>query len=210
MRKLEQLAFSFMDDPAPTGKQRPGPQSYKAPVGEDVPQDQINDFQTPCEVADYMANMVPLYAYTILEPTPGKGNIVQALRRSLPAGGFDITAPADWWVLDKTLRFDAVVCNFPFSSKSFFNCPEKYKQGGMVVLYDQLEVVMEMSDRVIALVPWFVIIDSDVRTRALFDYGLISVTALPRKVFGYARIQTCILELEKGYKGETEFKYLKF
>lgn len=65
-----------------------------------------------------------------------------------------------------------------------------------------------MSDHVIALVPWFTISDSDVRLRSLKRWGLKSVTALPRKTFEYVRIQTVVLELEKGFKGETIFKVL--
>ena len=65
---------------------------------------------------------------------------------------------------------------------------------------------LHMSDNVIALMPWFTISDSDVRLRALKTWGLKSITALPRKTFDYARIQTVVLELQKGYIGMTEFK----
>lgn len=59
---------------------------------------------------------------------------------------------------------------------------------------------MKKSDCVIALMPWLTIADSDVRFRALKAYdGLKSLTPLPRKTFQYARIQTCIIELERGY-----------
>lgn len=202
------MQFSFVE-PLPeivVKKGRGDVQLWKAPAAE-LPETLKGDFQTPKAVAEYMTQLLPVDTYHVLEPTPGKGNIVAALNRW---GIFNITAPADWWELDKSLRFDAVVCNFPFSAKTFWNCPEKYKGGGMAVLHDQLKVVMEMSDSVIALVPWFVLIDSDARTRAMLDYGLISVTSLPRKVFNYARIQTCILELCKGYGGITHFRYFKF
>jgi hypothetical protein len=63
-----------------------------------------------------------------------------------------------------------------------------------------------MSNNIIALMPWFTISDSDVRLRNIKKYGIKSITALPRKTFQYARIQTVILELEKGYKGDTIFK----
>jgi hypothetical protein len=63
-----------------------------------------------------------------------------------------------------------------------------------------------MSDRVIALMPWFTISDSDVRLRSLKKWGLRSVTALPRKTFQFARVQTCVLELVKGWQLETHFK----
>jgi len=35
---------------------------------------------------------------------------------------------------------------------------------------------------------------------------MISITVLPRKTFNYTKIQTCVLQLQKGYYGTTEFK----
>lgn len=160
----------------------------------------VNDFQTPHFVADYMVSLLPFDTVTVLEPTPGLGNLVRALWE------YDVTAPEDYWQLDKTSRFDAVVANLPFSEKTFLNCPDEFKGMGMKVAYEQMKVLMEMSDNLILLMPWFTISDSDVRLRMLKNYGLISVTALPRKTFQYARIQTCVLQLQKGYKGSTEFK----
>lgn len=160
----------------------------------------VNDFQTPENVAAYMVSLLPFWTVTVLEPTPGLGNIVNALK------GYQVTAPADYWQLDKSLCFDAVIGNLPFSSKTFFNCPLEYEGKGMVVAYEQLKVLMKMSNNLVLLMPWFTISDSDVRLRTLKTFGLISVTALPRKTFQYARIQTCILQLEKGYTGKTEFK----
>ena len=74
--------------------------------------------------------------------------------------------------------------------------------------YYILTECMKQSDNVIALMPWFTISDSDVRLRTLKEYGLKSLTALPRKTFQYARIQTVIIELNKGYKKDTIFRTL--
>ena len=104
------------------------------------------------------------------------------------------------------MKFDAIVANLPFRSKTFFNCPPEFKDKGMIVAYEQMKVLMQMSNSLILLMPWFTISDSDVRLRMLKRWGLISVTALPRKTFQYARIQTCVLQLQKGYIGKTEFK----
>lgn len=76
----------------------------------------------------------------------------------------------------------------------------------MKIGYQILLDCMEMSDHVIALMPWFTLSDSDVRLRALKSYGMKSITALPRKTFEYARIQTVVIELEKGYQYPTEFR----
>jgi hypothetical protein len=69
---------------------------------------------------------------------------------------------------------------------------------------------MKMSDNVIALMPWFTISDSDVRLRTLKGFGIKSLTALPRKTFDYVRIQTVVIELQKGYKDSTIFKHIEF
>ena len=66
-------------------------------------------------------------------------------------------------------------------------------------------LVMEMSDNIIALMPWLVLINGNKRTTDIMNFGLISITHLPRKVFNGARVQTCIMEMKKGYKGKTTF-----
>lgn len=161
-----------------------------------------NDFQTPMNVCSYMVSLLPNGIEHVLEPTPGIGNLKKTLERN----GFLVTGPEDFFLLKKQ-RFDAVCMNPPFSSKYAFleNAPESVTERGMRLGYYILKQCMEMSDHVIALMPWFTISDSDVRLRFLKDYGLRSITALPRKTFQYARIQTMVLELEKGFQGQTEF-----
>ena len=39
----------------------------------------VNDFQTPIDVAEYMVSLLPINVKTVLEPTPGIGNVVAAL-----------------------------------------------------------------------------------------------------------------------------------
>lgn len=164
--------------------------------------DYRSEFQTPRDVCKYMASMVPSGSVNILEPSPGIGNIVREL------SGYNVTAPADFFLLDKSSRFDCVVMNPPFSTKYALmeNAPDDFQYKGMRLGYYFLTECMKMSDRVIALMPWFTISDSDIRLRALKDYGLKSITALPRRTFEYARIQTCVIELHRGYSGSCEFK----
>jgi type I restriction-modification system DNA methylase subunit len=161
------------------------------------------NFQTPIPVCQYMVDMIPPNAKNILEPTAGLENIVSLLKN------YNVTAPEDFFLM-KQKRFDCVVMNPPFSSKSAFtdNIPAGVDIKGMKIGYHILFECMNMSDNVIALVPWFTISDSDVRLRFIKKFGLKSITALPRKTFQYARIQTCVLELEKGYSGESLFKTL--
>ncbi len=135
------------------------------------------DFQTPPWVCDFMVGMVPPDTRTVLEPTPGEGNLVRSL------SGFNITAPDDFWIVNG--QWDCVVMNPPFSP--------------MKVGYKILDRCMGMSNHIIALMPWLAIINSEKRTTAIEDFGLRSVTHLPRSVFKGARVQCCVLEMERGF-----------
>lgn len=157
------------------------------------------NFQTPINVCRYMVSLIPEGVQTVLEPTPGAGNIVSVLT------DYTVTAPKDFFAMPFA-RFDCVVTNPPFSHKWAFNVPAELNRMGMRMGYHILTQCMRMSDNVIALMPWFTISDSDVRLRTLKKWGLKSVTALPRKTFQYARIQTVVLEMTKGYDEETTFK----
>lgn len=174
-------------------------------------------FQTPKSVVNYMIQLMEQhhndYPISVLEPTPGLGNIVEALWKS--ENVISVYAPTDYFerrddILSR--KFGCVMMNPPFSKKSCLldNAPQFWKDAkGMTTGYNFLYDAMEVSDHIIALMPWFTIADSDVRMRKLLDFGLISVTLLPRKTFDYARIQTCILHLKKGHTGQTEFKYIR-
>ncbi len=160
------------------------------------------DFQTPPDVCRYMVSLVPLTAKTILEPTPGIGNIVEILKQQ----NFQVTAPEDFFKVDKNESwFDCIVMNPPFAHAYAFGVPEHLNKAGMRLGYHILLECMQMSSNIVALMPWFTISDSDVRLRTLKKFGLRSVTALPRKTFQFARIQTLVIQLEKGYDGPTEF-----
>lgn len=152
-------------------------------------------------VCRYMVSLIPEGVISVLEPTPGAGNIVSLLE------GYHVTAPEDFFTIgDK--RFDCIVMNPPFSSKYAYlhNASPEFLKAGMRLGYQIMKRCMGMSDNIIALMPWFTISDSDVRLRYLKNYGLKSITALPRKTFQFARIQTCVFELQKGYRGDTLFK----
>lgn len=162
-----------------------------------------SDFQTPKEVCEFMCSLIPADTVSILEPTPGEGNIVSILT------GYQVTAPDNFFLMQPK-RFDCIVMNPPFSSKYAFGVPDEIEHTGMRLGYYILTECMKMSDHIIALMPWFTISDSDVRLRYLKNFGLKSITALPRKTFQYARIQTCVFELQKGYQEETKFKVFEF
>lgn len=163
----------------------------------------LDKYQTPPDVAEYMVSLLPARVKNVLEPTPGLGNIVKALDKS----GLNITAPSDYFLLNKSKKFDAVVMNPPFSSKSLIldHAPDSYKDLGMKCGYNILFECLEKADTIIALMPWYTISESDVRLRSIMDFGLKSITLLPRKTFNYARLQTCIIELNKGWKGPSLF-----
>jgi hypothetical protein len=143
------------------------------------------NFQTPDYICEYMVGILPQGNKTILEPTPGEGNLVKALKEK----SFNVIAPEDFWEISG--RFDAIVMNPPFSPM----------ETGYKILYK----CMEMSDTVIALMPWLTIINSEKRIKKIMDFGLVSITHLPRSVFKGSRVQTCILTMLKHYGGQTSF-----
>lgn len=151
-------------------------------------QDWGNNFQTPESICKYMASFLPQNAGTILEPTPGKGNLSSALKSF-----GEVFEPEDFFHMEKK-KFDWIVMNSPFSPM---------KQG-----YEILYKCMEMSDNIIALMPYLTIINGEKRTEDIMRWGLKSITHLPRSTFKGSRVQTCILEMKKGFEGETAFKLL--
>jgi len=144
-----------------------------------------SSFQTPVDVCVYMSAFLPDNAGLILEPTAGIGNLVKALKQK-----GEVIAPDDFFKMPKQ-KFDWVVMNPPFTPMS----------KGYKILYD----CMEMSDNIIALMPWLTIINGEKRTNDIMSFGLISITHLPRKIFNGARVQTCILQMSKGYTENTRF-----
>lgn len=53
--------------------------TFKENTRPGIPEDFKTDFQTPVNVANYMVSLLPDSAKTVLEPTPGIGNIKRAL-----------------------------------------------------------------------------------------------------------------------------------
>ena|ERR1700741_1343393 len=145
------------------------------------------DFQTPPIVADYMASLIPDKCGTILEPTPGLGNLVKAAKIK-----GKVIAPKNFEYIKKGSRYDWAIMNPPFTPM----------QEG----YRYLTEVMEMSDNIVALLPWFIVINSQKRLDSIEKFGLVSITHLPRKTFPGCRIQCCVLEMRKNYKGKNAFK----
>lgn len=145
------------------------------------------DFQTQEWVCEFMVGLLPDSVRTVLEPTPGEGNLVKALN------GYQVTAPQEFWNTQGC--YDAVVMNPPFTPM---------EQG-----YKILFATMEMSDIVIALMPWLTLINSEKRTKQIKEFGLKSVNHLPRSAFPGSRVQTCVLEMHRGYVGETRMRFLE-
>lgn len=157
------------------------------------------NFQTPMVVCNKMAEMagnvsVPLSTgfrgIRILEPTPGIGNLVKALEEVFsvvyrPTGSF-------WEKCYPYKYFDIVVMNPPFNP--------------VIEMERFVNAAMELSDNIIALLPYNYLVNSERRVSELMDYGLVSITHLPRKTFPGCRVQVAIFELKKGYAGKTEWK----
>jgi hypothetical protein len=147
-------------------------------------------YQTPPEVVKYMVSLIPENVTTVLEPTPGNGNIVNELLNK----GYEVTAPGNYEELDPWSKFDAIVMNPPFKSSIEHH-----------FLFDALR----RSDIVIALLPWFTLINADRRAEQLFNFGLVSVTHLPRRTFPKIKVQTCVMKFVRGYQKITKLLWFE-
>jgi len=65
-----------------------------------------------------------------------------------------------------------------------------------------------MSNNIIALMPYSTIINGEKRTSDIMKWGLKSITHLPRSTSKGSRVQTCILEMQRGFVGDTKFQLL--
>jgi len=141
-----------------------------------------------------MADLIPNEPYpeTILEPTPGAGNLAKAIDARFSSA--IIYTPQHFEKFDKHC-VDCIVANPPFTP--------------MQVGYDLLDKFFELSDNIIILMPWLALINSEKRTAKYIEHGLKHVIHLPRKAFNGSRVQTCILVFKKGYTGDIIFKSLK-
>jgi len=148
------------------------------------------NFQTPIQVCEYMVSLLnQTYYESILEPTPGLGNLSNAAK----SRGV-VSSPGDFFQMGQE-RFDAIVMNPPFTP--------------MELGYKILFSCMEMSDEIVALMPWLTLINSQKRTNTLMTFGMQSVTHLPRTIFKGSRVQCCVIHLVKNYSGKTIFNNYK-
>lgn len=149
------------------------------------------EFQTPEWVCDIMAKMISeliIFPETILEPTAGKGNLVEAIDKRYPST--IIYTPDDFFKFKR--KVDCIVGNPPFTP--------------MKLGYDILNRCFELSDNIIFLMPWLSLINSEKRTQLYMDRGLKKIVHLPRRAFNGSRVQTCILQFKEGYEGDVIFK----
>jgi hypothetical protein len=152
-------------------------------------------FQTLNPVCDYMVSLIQGNPQTMLEPTPGAGNLVKALKNRYPDSV--ISAPQQFWdFANEEMVFDAVVMNPPFTP--------------MIEAMWYLEKCMCLTDQIICLLPWLLLINSSKRFEEIKKWGLVSITHLPRKAFPNSRVQCCILYLRKGWPQDTIIKLFNF
>lgn len=147
-------------------------------------------YQSPQWACDLMVSMLPKGVKTVFEPTPGKGRLVKTLQ----AKGYEVVTYERFEDSDPFLRVDAVVMNPPFKKS---------------IEHKFLMDAMRLAPVIIALLPWFTLINSDSRTKELMEWGLKSVTHLPRRTFPRIRVQPCIIYMEEGYRGTVELHFAK-
>jgi len=150
------------------------------------------DFQTPKWVCELMVDEVEGDPKKVLEPTPGEGNLVDAITQRYPKA--QVIKPERFEALGIE-RVDYVIANPPFT-------PTK-------VGYRMLERMFLFSGEVIVLMPWVALINGEKRTKKYLNKGLKKVIHLPRHAFPGARVQTCILIFNEGYKGEIRLEFAR-
>jgi len=150
------------------------------------------EFQTPAWVGDIMVSLIEGNPTTFLEPTPGEGNLIAAIKRRYPHA--EILAPK---------RFE--LCEISPVDWVIMNPPFRPTQLG----YDILKRCFGFSGNIIALMPWVALINGEKRTNDYLEKGLKEVWHLPRIAFPGARVQTCILKFCQGYYGEISLKFAK-
>ncbi len=148
------------------------------------------DFQLTTDICDYMVSMVDSNNtnQTILEPT----SILPTLANALKSKG-NVIAISNFYTYQHTNKYDYIVMTPTMSP--------------MAAGYKMLDDCMLLSDNIITFMPWLTIINGDKRARKIKEFGLKSITHMPRKTYAGSRIQTCIIEMERDYKGETVLKF---
>ncbi len=150
-----------------------------------------SNFQTSEWVIDLMIDEIPqdMENNILLEPTPGAGGIVKRLEYFNRKVLFPNN---NYFDMEHNTRYGCIIGNPPFS-------PMKK---GYQILYD----LMNHSDNIILVMPWLTLINGQKRLNDIMEYGLKKIIHLPRSAFKGARVQTCIIVMQKGFKGETIFK----
>jgi len=138
-----------------------------------------------------MVDLIQGQPKKILEPTSGKGNLVNEVKKRYP--DCDVSAPADFFKSGIDF-YDYIIANPPFTP--------------MKLGYDILEKCLYQSDNLIFLMPWLSIINSQKRTKRYIDFGLKKVIHLPRIAFPGSRVQTCILLFERGFNKTINLSFI--
>ena len=72
-----------------------------------------NNFQTPIEICEFMASFLPENPGSILEPTPGQGNLLKVLSKY-----GSVTIPKDDFFKMEKSNYDWIIMNPPFTPMS--------------------------------------------------------------------------------------------
>ena len=144
-----------------------------------------NSIETPDWLCQIMVNMIPQGVKEVLEPTPGKGNLVRVLKTN----GYEVIAPEKFENLNNS--YQCIVMNPPFTPSAlafeiFFSCLGK-------------------SDSIIAIMPWS-ILNSDRRMKYLQVFGLVQFCAVSRNSFGPSSRGGVLLILQRHHTEPTIFR----
>lgn len=141
------------------------------------------DYQTPPYFCDFMVSKAPR-CQNYLEPSPGAGNLVAAIKRRYPDS--TITTPIDDFLMmpGKEIPNCCVIMNPPFTP--------------IIVGYHHLLHAFSFSLDIVALMPMYLLINSLRRQEQLFQLGLRELVVLPRCIFRGTRVQVGLFIFSPG------------
>jgi hypothetical protein len=158
-----------------------------------TPRDVVASFGmlSPSEVlaAETMADLLPNSVQSVLELTQGQGRLFQVFC----SRGYEVISQERCEGINPSPRLDGVLIIPPFIQR---------------VENEYLKIAMDASDIVLALMPRFTLMISAGRTAELVKWGLRSLTHFLWPTFMDSQVQSCIFQLERGYKGIIEIKFV--
>jgi len=167
-------------------------------------------FQTPPVVADRMMviaaeDAVSQAPLSVLEPCSGLGSLVVAARHAFPKARVDsFELDADYCREQQRLVGDVVQADFfqlPTPAEKYDLVVANPPHSPMLQGYEMMDRLATFSDRIVVIMPWLWLINSQARHETWRPH-IRRAVQLPRSTFPGARIQTAIFDVDLSRRFE--------